>query len=139
LQIIDCIGMELEKEKPNTPEDFFNRSEITYLDEGKEKTLHILYVRYFDQIFQEFTPFHQDPIFGVGESSVYFKDIVALVCLLKDPELRSKKRLYINSKYEFASYFEGINFNKIQEIFKNIKQKKRVEIQSPNEFFVQPR
>jgi hypothetical protein len=138
LQIIECIGFELEKEKPNTPEDFFNRSEITFLDEGKEKTLHILYVRYFDQIFQEFTPYHQDPIFGVGESSVYFKDIVALVCLLKDPKLRSQKRLYINSKDEFASYFEGINFNKIQEIFQTLKQKKRVELHSPNEFFVQP-
>jgi hypothetical protein len=138
LQIIECIGFELEKAKPNTPEDFFNRSEITFLDEGKEKTLHILYVRYFDQIFQEFTPYHQDPIFGVGESSVYFKDIVALVCLLKDPELRSKKRLYINSKYEFASYFEGINFNKIQDIFQTLKQKKRFELHSPNEFFVQP-
>jgi hypothetical protein len=138
LQIIECIGFELEKEKPNTPEDFFNRSEITFLDEGKEKTLHILYVRYFDQILQEFTPYHQDPIFGVGESSVYFKDIVALVCLLKDPKLRSQKRLYINSKDEFASYFEGINFNKIQEIFQTLKQKKRVELHSPNEFFVQP-
>ena len=32
------VGYELEKEKPNTSEDFFNRSEVTYILNGKEKT-----------------------------------------------------------------------------------------------------
>lgn len=30
-------GYELEKEKSNTSEDFFNRSEVTFVDEGEEK------------------------------------------------------------------------------------------------------
>jgi hypothetical protein len=136
LQIIECNGYELEKEKPNTPQDFFNRSEITYLEDGIEKSLHVLYVRYFDQVFQEFTPYHQDPIFGVGESSVNFRDIVALVCLMKDPGLKSQKRIYINSKHEFASYFEGINFNKLPDVFQSLKQKKSFEIRNPNEWIV---
>lgn len=136
MQIIECKGYELEKEKPNTPQDFFNRSEITYLEDGIEKSLHVLYVRYFDQVFQEFTPYHQDPIFGVGESSVNFRDIVALVCLMKDPKLKSQKRIYINSKHEFASYFEGINFNKLPEVFQTLKQKKSYEIRNLNEWIV---
>jgi hypothetical protein len=136
LQIIECKGYELEKEKPNTPQDFFNRSEITYLEDGIEKSLQVLYVRYFDQVFQEFTPYHQDPIFGVGESSVNFRDIVALVCLMKDPKLKSQKRIYINSKHEFASYFEGINFNKLPEVFQTLKQKKNYEIRNLNEWIV---
>jgi hypothetical protein len=136
LQIIECKGYELEKEKPNTPQDFFNRSEITYLEDGIEKCLHVLYVRYFDQVFQEFTPYHQDPIFGVGESSVNFRDIVALVCLMKDPKLKSQKRIYLNSKHEFASYFEGINFNKLPEVFQTLKQKKSYEIHNLNEWIV---
>ena len=136
MQIIECKGYELEKEKPNTPQDFFNRSEITYLEDGIEKSLHVLYVRYFDQVFQEFTPYHQDPIFGVGESSVHFRDIVALVCLMKDPKLKSQKRIYINSKHEFASYFEGINFNKLPEVFQTLKQKKSYGIRNLNEWIV---
>lgn len=136
MQIIECKGYELEKEKPNTPQDFFNRSEITYLEDGIEKSLHVLYVRYFDQVFQEFTPYHQDPIFGVGESSVHFRDIVALICLMKDPGLKSQKRIYINSKHEFASYFEGINFNKLPDVFQSLKQKKSFEIRNPNEWIV---
>ncbi len=44
-----CEGYELEKEKSNTSEDFFNRSEVVYVENGKEKTLHVLYVRYFDE------------------------------------------------------------------------------------------
>jgi hypothetical protein len=138
LLIKECKGFELEKEKSNTSEDFFNRSEVTFVEDGQEKTLHVLYVRYFDEIFHEFTPYKQDPIFVQKENEVNFKDIVALVCLLKNPGLRSRKRLYINSKYEFASYFQGINFNKLPEIFLAIQQKKEFELPSPLEFILQP-
>lgn len=136
--IKECKGYELEKEKSNTSEDFFNRSEITFMEDGTEKTLHVLYVRYFDSIFQEFTPFKQDPIFAQDGLEVSFKDIVALVCLLKNPGLRGRKRLYINSKQEFASYFQGINFEKLPEIFSSLKQKNGYQLRSPLEFILQP-
>src|SRR5581483_427101 len=97
LLIKECKGYELEKEKSNTSEDFFNRSEITFMENGTEKTLHVLYVRYFDEIFHEFTPYSSDPIFAEEGQEITFKDIVALVCLLKNPGLRERKRLYINS------------------------------------------
>jgi hypothetical protein len=138
LLIKECKGYELEKEKSNTSEDFFNRSEVTFVEDGQEKTLHVLYVRYFDEFFQEFTPYKQNPIINHGTTEVYFKDIVALICLLKDQGLRSRKRLYINSKHEFASYFQDINYNKLPEVFLGIQQNKEYELDSPLEFIGQP-
>ena len=135
--IKECKGYELEKEKSNTSEDFFNRSEVTFVENGQEKTLHVLYVRYFDELFQEFTPYKQDPVINQGNHDVYFKDLVALVCLLKNPGLRSRKRLYINAKNEFASYFQDINFNKLPEVFQCIQQNKGFELISPLEFILQ--
>jgi hypothetical protein len=138
LLIKECKGFELEKEQSNTSEDFFNRSIVTFYEDGEEKTLHVLYVRFFDEIRQEFTPYQQDPIFVQQEQETTFKDIVALVCLLKNPGLRSRKRLYINSKQEFASYFQDINYNKLPEIFLSLNQKKEYELRSPLEFILQP-
>lgn len=136
--IKECKGFELEKKQSNTSEDFFNRSEVTFIEDGAEKTLHVLYVRYFDEVFQEFTPYQKDPIIVQEGYQVMFKDIVALVCLLKNPGLRGRKRLYINSKHEFASYFQEINFNKLPEILLALKQKSGYELRSPLEFIVQP-
>ncbi|MGJ7909318.1 hypothetical protein [Neobacillus sp. LXY-1] len=137
--IKQCRGYELEKEKSNTSEDFFNRSEVTFVENGEEKTLHVLYVRYFDESFQEFTPFQSDPIITQDGLEVAFKDIVALVCLLKNPGLRARKRVYINSKYEFASYFQDVDFEKLPEIFISLKQKNGYELSSPLEFIKQPK
>jgi hypothetical protein len=139
LLIKDCIGYELEKEKSNTSEDFFNRSEVTFIDESEEKTLHVLYVRYFDEFIQEFTPYQQNPIFTKDNIQVTFKDIVALVCLIKNPGLRNRKRLYINSKQEFASYFQDIDFEKLPEIVLGVKQNNNFELRSPLDYIKQPR
>lgn len=136
--IKECIGFELEKEQSNTSEDFFNRSEVTFSENGEERTLHVLYVRYFDELLKEFTPFEQDPIFVQEEKETTFKDIVALVCLLKNPGLRERKRLYINSKHEFASYFNDINFQKLPEIFTSLNKNQSYELHSPLEFIMQP-
>ncbi|AZU63201.1 hypothetical protein [Neobacillus mesonae] len=136
--IKECKGYELEKAKSNTSEDFFNRSELTFVEDGVEKTLHVLYVRYFEEIFPEFTPFNQDPVFAQDGYEVNFKDIVALVCLLKNPGLRGRKRIYINSKHEFAAYFQDVNFVKLPEIFAALHQKNEYELRSPLEFILQP-
>jgi hypothetical protein len=133
LLINQCGGYELEKEKSNTSEDFFNRSEVTFMEDGKEKTLHVLYVRYFAESFHEFTPYQQDPIFD----EVEFKDIVALVCLIKNPGLRHRKRIYISAKNEFAAYFQDIDFKKLPEIFQALKHNKSYELRSPLEFILQ--
>jgi hypothetical protein len=129
LLIKDCIGYELEKEKSNTSEDFFNRSEVTFIEDSEEKTLHVLYVRYFEEFFQEFTPYQQNPIITKDNIQVTFKDIVALVCLIKNPGLRNRKRLYINSKQEFASYFQDIDFEKLPEMVLAVKQTNKFDLE----------
>lgn len=117
-----CHGYELEKEKRNTSEDFFNRSEVTFLDGGEEKTLRVLYIRYFDEKFSEFTPFAADPVAAVGNKQYEFKDIVALVCLLNNPAYRERKRVYINSEKEFAACFQEIDVEKMYTILRAIEE-----------------
>ena len=129
----------MEKEKSNTSEDFFNRSEVTFFEDSEEKTLHVLYVRYFDEFFPEFTPYQQNPILMKDNIQVTFKDIVALVCLIKNPGLRKRKRLYINSKQELASYFQDIDFEKLPEIVLEVKKNNNFELRSPLDYIKQPR
>ncbi|PLR84572.1 hypothetical protein CVD25_05075 [Bacillus canaveralius] len=136
--IKQCKGYELEKEQSNSFEDYFNRSEITFIEGGVEKTVHVLYVRFFEESMQEFTPFKQDPIFQADSSPVYFRDIVALACLLKNPGFRHRKRIYINNRNEFAAYFQDLDYKKLPEIFAAIGGKQGYELRSPLEFIVQP-
>jgi hypothetical protein len=135
--IKQCSGYELEKERSNTSEDFFNRSEVTFVEDGNEKTLQVLYVRYFDELISKFTPFEQDPILSASSREVTFKEIVALACLLKNPGYRHRKRVYINSENEFAEVFGNFNFSKLAELFKNMEKHGGYEV-SPLEFIVQP-
>ncbi|MBT2638820.1 MULTISPECIES: hypothetical protein [unclassified Bacillus (in: firmicutes)] len=136
--IKQCIGYELEKEKSNTSEDFFNRSEVTFVEDGKEKTLHVLYVRYFDELAGSVTPFQQDPIFNAGSKEVYMRDLVALAALLKNPGYRHRKRVYINEQREFADIFKGLDYSKIPGIYEGIEQKGSFEVRSPLDYIIQP-
>ncbi|PLS16425.1 hypothetical protein CVD28_18220 [Bacillus sp. M6-12] len=133
----DCKGYELEKEKSNTSEDFFNRSEVTYIENGQEKTLHVLYVRYFDENVLSATPYSENPLFKAGGTEVYLKDIAGIVCLLSNPGFRLRKRVYINSEKEFFSYFENMNYQKLEELFAGIVNKNGYEVVSPLDFTLQ--
>ena len=126
--IIGYAGHELEKAKPNTSEDFFNRSEVTYILNDKEKTFSVLYVRYFEEVLQEITPFEGNPVYKVEEQNIYLRDIVAICCLVKDRELRAQKRLYLNNMEEFQQYFDEGTVLKVQEILAELHKNKRVEI-----------
>lgn len=132
--IKECRGYELEKAQSNTSEDFFNRSEVTYIEDGEEKTFHVLYVRYFDEFVNEFTPYSENPLFSAGGREIYLYDIAALVCLLKNPGFHSRKRVFINSKQEFVSYFRGVNFEKLPEIFEALQKQKEYKLNTALEF-----
>lgn len=136
--IKNCSGYELEKEKSNTSEDFFNRSEVTFQEDGVEKKFQVLYLRYFDEVMGEFTPYQQDPLFQIGSRAVFFKDIVAIVCLIANPGFRHRKRVYFNSKNEFASFFKDVNYEKIKTIFEGLEQDNGYKLHSPLEFIQQP-
>nr|WP_318184116.1 hypothetical protein [Metabacillus idriensis] len=88
---------------PNTSEDFFNRSEVTFVSSKTEKTFHVLYVRYFEQVFTE-----QNAELFAGQD-LRLKDILALICIIQNESLLMRKRLYINTEEEFHSYLKGID------------------------------
>ncbi|MDE5412025.1 hypothetical protein [Alkalihalobacterium chitinilyticum] len=118
--IIKAEGIELEKEKPNTSEDFFNRSTVTYTDNGQEKELNVLYVRFFDEKSSEISPFKENPILATNQREVTFKDIVALVCLLQNPGNKEKKRIYINELKEMEALFRDVDPEQIKGIMNNL-------------------
>ncbi|MGG0152987.1 MULTISPECIES: hypothetical protein [Bacillus] len=126
--IIGYAGYELEKAQPNTSEDFFNRSEVTYILNNQEKTFSVLYVRYFEEILQEITSFEGNPVYKVEEQDVYLRDIVAIACLVNNKELRAQKRLYLNEVTDFQRYFDEGTVVKVQEILAELHKNKRVEI-----------
>jgi hypothetical protein len=120
INIKEIKGYELVKAQSNTSEDFFNRSEVTYIHEGTECTLHVLYIRYFEEQLSQFTPFTENPVFKVGEKGIDFKEIVALACLTKDPKLANRKRIYINTMEELGTYFDPKNVEHVQQIVERL-------------------
>lgn len=135
--IKELKGYELEKAQPNTSEDFFNRSEVTFIENGSEKTFHLLYLRYFDENFQEFVPFDHEPLFTIDGKAFFFKDVISLICLIQNPDLRNRKRVYIISKKELLNYCQGIDYEKLPDILKGIG-KGGYEFTSPLKFIKQP-
>ncbi|MED4017238.1 hypothetical protein ACWE42_12890 [Sutcliffiella cohnii] len=131
--IKECRGFELEKAKPNTSEDFFNQSEITFIENGTEKKFNVLYVRYFEESFSQILSlgYENNPLFKVGDREVEIKDIVALICLIKNPSFKERKRLYINTKEDFASYFEQVNVQKLKEVIEEIELNGSYTVKSP--------
>ena len=108
--IKSCHGYELEKESAKSFEDYFNRSELIFEEDGREKVFRVLYLRYFEEMLHECTPYQQNPIFKAGNREVELKDIVALVCMIKHLAYRERKNIYINEWTEFSRFFDGLNF-----------------------------
>jgi hypothetical protein len=114
LKVLEMKGYELEKEVKNSFEDYFNRSEIIYEYEGKEKKLSVLYLRYFEENISQFTPFQSNPVFQHQEHSYDLKDIVAFLYLIKKQDLNDK-RVYINDENEFSAISKDLPIEKIHE------------------------
>ena len=123
--IKECKGYELEKSKPNTSEDFFNKSLVLYEADGEEKKLEILYLRYFDEIKDQFTPFTGDPI---------FEDIVALAALIKHPEYKNRKSVYINSVEQISALLKDLPLEKIKEVFQSLESSGKYVLKNSEEF-----
>ena len=107
--IKNCRGYELEKEMPNTSEDFFNRSEVTIVSKKAEKTFYVLYVRYFEHVFRERNAFLFEG------TDLCIKDVMALICIIQNEALLERKRLYINTEEEFLMYLQGIDLRAAME------------------------
>ncbi|MGP1908279.1 hypothetical protein ACTSEZ_08895 [Metabacillus sp. JX24] len=120
MYITMCRGYELEKEMPNTSEDFFNRSEITIVTGKTEKTFHVLYVRYFEEVF-------------AGQNPALFKDaaikdVLALICIIQNESLLKRKRFYVNEQDVFLKYLDGINLQQALEIPAHIREHGRISL-----------
>ncbi|WAA13806.1 hypothetical protein [Fervidibacillus halotolerans] len=111
MRIIDFHGVELEKVKGSF-QDYFNESFVTYVEDGKEKVFSVLYLRYFEDNYTEFTPFDQNPLWEINGKPCYIKDITALFYLLTKNPRRNQRRIYICDGKEFASIFEGMDKEK---------------------------
>ncbi|MBY6035640.1 hypothetical protein KUV80_03210 [Fictibacillus nanhaiensis] len=97
------IGVELEKEKPNTSEDFFNRSETVYEVNGEDHIFHLLYVRYFEEKLEEELTQHT---FWKSYLKRYkIREIASLAALCKNKSYQNRKRVYINQFEDFRSLF----------------------------------
>jgi hypothetical protein len=138
LLIKRCHGYELQKEKSNTSEDYFNRSEIIFVENGKERVFRVLYLRYFEEMLDEFTPWKKNPIFQVENRDIELKDIVALACFIKNSQYRNRKQVYINKGTEFSSCFEGLNLDKLKSFVQELEENKENDLHSSLDYIVQP-
>jgi hypothetical protein len=120
--IKNCRGYELEKEMPNTSEDFFNRSEVTIVSKKAEKTFYVLYLRYFEDVFRERNAF----LFEGTDLSI--KDVMALICIIQNEALLERKRLYINTEEEFLMYLQGIDLRAAMEWIPDINRNQTLKL-----------
>lgn len=105
-------------------------------EDGKEKVFRVLYLRYFEEKLHEMTPFQKNPIFKAGNREVELKDIVALVCMIKNSAYRARKNVYINEWAEFSRFFERINFRTIQVHFHELETHHSSLLRSPQDYIL---
>lgn len=120
MEILSCIGYELEKEKPNSPEEFFNRSTVTYRQNGQLKEFQVIYIRYFEEVlFKQ----EEEDLSSVKELLTDYpvKDIFALLCLLQNSRFQERKRVYINSESLFLTMFKNFPYIQMREILNKMK------------------
>ncbi|MEQ6389020.1 hypothetical protein RZN22_06795 [Bacillaceae bacterium S4-13-58] len=134
MKIKQIHGYELDKEKSNSPEDFFNRSEVLLDIDGEDHVFSLLYVRYFDELRSEFTPFESDPIMIFGEKTVDLKDVVALIALIRNPEWKSRKKVYISELEDYKKIFKDIKWDSMQQLCMKIADGKSYYLESNTSF-----
>ncbi|HET7579430.1 MAG TPA: hypothetical protein VFK33_09120 [Bacillales bacterium] len=133
-----CEGVELEKSSPTSPEDAFNRSMVTFEADGRDRTFHLVYLRFFENRMNEFTPYDGDPLFTAGSREVTLKDVAALTAMIQHPEYQQRKRVYLHEEESFDDLFKGIQFDQLHHIFDALESDGRYELKSSIPFLEQP-
>ncbi|SEA59774.1 hypothetical protein SAMN05421743_10657 [Thalassobacillus cyri] len=134
MEIKSSKGVELVKDKSNSPEEFFNRSELVYEDKGREQKFSVLYLRYFDEKLHEFTPFTENPVMIFGDNEIMLKDLVAFIALVKNPGYKHRRKMYINEYEEYKELFSGVNWEAVKQAFLKINDGKGFDMESTLEF-----
>ncbi|MBD1378668.1 hypothetical protein [Metabacillus arenae] len=107
-------GIELVKERSNSPEEFFNLSQVTYEEKQVLKTFSVLYLRYFEEKLIEEKPDFQKSIIEDFSEKGTFKDLFALTILANNGKFTTRKRLYINDYDEFLAYVTEMNLKEVK-------------------------
>lgn len=136
MEILTIKGYELEKSYPTTSEDLFNRSEVTLIIDGFEHTFSVLYVRTFFEKLWEVVPYEKNPIFQYENHEFRLEDIIALVILIKNTELKNRKRMYINDFDELSSHFKDFNFEKLKDVFIGLIGRGKYFVKAPLDFLL---
>lgn len=113
MKIITCAGYELTKEKPNSPEDLFNRSVVKYENGGRIQELQVLYVRYFEELLME----RIAPETAEFLARYPVKDCLAFLYVLKNKGFLPMKKVYINTESDFFDIFEDLDIQAVKRIF----------------------
>ncbi|GAA0347024.1 hypothetical protein GCM10008967_41780 [Bacillus carboniphilus] len=138
MEIVSLQGKELEKALPNSPEDSFSRSEVTFKTGDKEYTFSLLYVRIFEELALQATPFNEQPLIQVEGRSYYVRDLAAFIYLIANPNARGKKEVYLPEQTQLVQAFEQVDWERIEDIVKSLNTDGRAIVPSSIVVLKQP-
>ncbi|MET3696168.1 hypothetical protein SAMN05877753_102299 [Bacillus oleivorans] len=138
MEILALSGVELEKAQPNSPEDGFSRSIVTYIDGDKEYTFQLLYVRYFEELIIKETPYSEQPLFFSGTTPCYIRDLAAWIYLMANPAAIGKKEVYLHDETPLVNAFRQTNWEQAEKMFSEFCTNKKATVRSPILFIKQP-
>ncbi|MDM5199572.1 hypothetical protein QUF79_16260 [Fictibacillus enclensis] len=118
LKIRSFAGYELQKAKSNSPEDLFNRSEVKYTHQGKDRSFELLYVRFLEEQLPDLT----EQLTMENGEQLAVKDIAALACLLQADGYLERRKVYINNQDQFSILFQNLDWNKVKKIWVQLEQ-----------------
>jgi len=116
MRILEFGGIEMQKESKTSFQDYFNESFLWIEDQGKKRRFSIVYLRYFEEKMDLFTPFKENPILSYGDKEYHLRDVLALIYFLRFPKNRGRKRLYIPNGEDFANIFIGATKKEVEEM-----------------------
>lgn len=125
MRIHEFSGIEMEKESKASFQDYFNESYVTFFEQGSAKQFSVVYLRYFEEQLQTYTPFPNNPLLTLNDNEYYLRDCLALIYFLNFPNERHRKRIFISDENEFKRIFEGMDEGKLAEMIGRLVNKDR--------------
>lgn len=115
MQIVSSSGFECEKHLPSSSADMFNKSQVTYIHEGKQRQLTVTYVRYFETYMEE------QNIYKAEETGIPFYQICALLILMKHNGYVETEQLYYNNTARFLEAFNQEDIPKAISTYQSLQ------------------
>jgi len=127
MRIASFYGIEMEKEMKTSFQDYFNESIVTYIKEGTEHTLSVVYLRYFEENITQFTNFQENPICIFKDREIFLCDIVGLVYLVKNYKKSNRKRIFISDGQEFSTIFNDFHLDELICVLEKVDKRESFE------------